>query len=72
MTDRVHIKCATCPISSGCDWGCLRGDDLCEIASLRNALERIAAFGLDPERWSTLLAEISKALCRQPHEASAP
>lgn len=31
-------KCATCMISSGCSWGCIRGDDLAEIAELRKAL----------------------------------
>lgn len=35
------LKCATCPISSGCSWACLRGDDLAEIYVLRAALQLI-------------------------------
>lgn len=36
------LKCSTCPISCGCAWDCLRGDDLSEITILRNALMEIA------------------------------
>lgn len=38
MTRPINTKCATCPISCGCSWGCLRGDDLAEIYVLRAAL----------------------------------
>lgn len=34
-------NCATCPISGGCYWACLRGDDLAEIAELRTSLQII-------------------------------
>lgn len=33
------LKCATCPVSCGCAWDCLRGDDLAEIYTLRAALD---------------------------------
>ena len=36
------LRCPTCPLSCGCSWDCLRGDDLAEIASLRAALSEIA------------------------------
>lgn len=35
------LKCSTCPINVGCSWGCLRGDDLCEIAELRGEIARL-------------------------------
>ncbi len=35
------LKCATCPISSGCSWDCLRGDDLAEIAEMRDDMLRL-------------------------------
>ena len=38
MTNHAPTHCATCPINVGCSWGCLRGDDLAEIAILRYAL----------------------------------
>jgi hypothetical protein len=34
--------CAKCPISSGCSWGCIRGDDLAEIAELREGWKEAA------------------------------
>ena len=35
LRDHYHtIKCATCPITTGCG-NCIRGDDLCEIYELR-------------------------------------
>lgn len=38
MWTGLETKCATCLLSCGCHWGCLRGDDLAEIAELRSAL----------------------------------
>lgn len=35
------LKCATCLISTGCSWNCLRGKDLAQIAELRDALKDI-------------------------------
>lgn len=37
----VAIHCATCPINIGCHGGCLRGDDLAEIARLRSVLRAL-------------------------------
>ena len=37
------LHCPTCPLSCGCAWGCLRGDDLAEIACLRDRLTRMRA-----------------------------
>lgn len=35
------LKCATCPISTGCSWSCLRGDDLADIYLLRAGIQAI-------------------------------
>lgn len=35
------LKCATCPISSGCSWSCLRGDDLAKLYELSAEVERL-------------------------------
>lgn len=46
---REAFHCATCPLSSGCWWECLRGDDLAEIAELKARIKeqpfRIACSG---------------------------
>ena len=40
---RPHFKCATCPISSGCYWECLRANELCEIAELKAQIAQLKA-----------------------------
>lgn len=35
------LKCSTCPLSCGCSWDCLRGNDLVEIYELRRELTAV-------------------------------